>query len=173
MRLWHQALIPYLPRQQLLGQHRECCALRGKGWGRKHKTVDYVFRHDYSKLFTYHIYIIREMEARGYHVNSKWYMIRHKIGTSKPQIYRGSKIGYDDLIGKCTSSSKLLQLVSLLDSVKITFDTLQSTKLIYPEHNTEYLCECIENLKRKNVVLNGITFEELDLQIVLNGVKND
>ena len=31
MRLWHQALIPYLPRQQLLGQHRECCALRGKG----------------------------------------------------------------------------------------------------------------------------------------------
>ena len=30
MRLWHQALISKLPRQQLLGQHRECCALRGK-----------------------------------------------------------------------------------------------------------------------------------------------
>ena len=30
MRLWHQALIPKLPRPQLLGQHRECCALRGK-----------------------------------------------------------------------------------------------------------------------------------------------
>lgn len=26
-----------LPRQQLLGQHRECCALRGNGWG-DHKT---------------------------------------------------------------------------------------------------------------------------------------
>ena len=35
MRLWHEALIPLLPRQQLLGLHRETCALRGKGWGRK------------------------------------------------------------------------------------------------------------------------------------------
>ena len=32
MRLWHQDLIPKLPRPQLLGQHRECCALRGNGW---------------------------------------------------------------------------------------------------------------------------------------------
>lgn len=30
MRLWHYKLIPYLPRQQLLGQHRECAALRGR-----------------------------------------------------------------------------------------------------------------------------------------------
>ena len=27
MRLWHEDLIRKLPRQQLLGQHRECCAL--------------------------------------------------------------------------------------------------------------------------------------------------
>ena len=42
MRLWHETLIPLLPRQQLLGQHREVAALRGKGWGKKHATVDYV-----------------------------------------------------------------------------------------------------------------------------------
>ncbi len=35
MRLWHEALIPALPRQQLLGQHREAAALRGLGWGKK------------------------------------------------------------------------------------------------------------------------------------------
>ena len=35
MRLWHQGLIDKLPRQQLLGQHRECCALRGGGVGQK------------------------------------------------------------------------------------------------------------------------------------------
>lgn len=35
MRLWHEALISQLPRPQLLGQHRECCALRGNGWGKK------------------------------------------------------------------------------------------------------------------------------------------
>jgi len=51
MRLWHYKLIPHLPRQQLLGQHRECCAMRGKGWGKKHSTVDYVFSHDYQCLF--------------------------------------------------------------------------------------------------------------------------
>lgn len=31
MRLWHEALITLLPRAQLLGQHREICALRGNG----------------------------------------------------------------------------------------------------------------------------------------------
>lgn len=30
MRLWHKDLIPYLPRQQLLGQWRECCPYSGK-----------------------------------------------------------------------------------------------------------------------------------------------
>ena len=41
MRLWHQDMINKLPRQQLLGQHRECCALRGNGWGRQHATVNW------------------------------------------------------------------------------------------------------------------------------------
>ena len=39
MRLWHEELIPYLSNQRLSNQHRECCALRGLGWGRKHKTI--------------------------------------------------------------------------------------------------------------------------------------
>ena len=54
MRLWHESLIPQLPRPQLLGQHRECCALRGNGWGRKHATVDYVFTHSPYRLYAYH-----------------------------------------------------------------------------------------------------------------------
>ena len=51
MRLWHEALISQLPRPQLLGQHRECCALRGNGWGKKHATVDYVFTHSPYRLY--------------------------------------------------------------------------------------------------------------------------
>lgn len=43
MRLWHEQMISKLPKNQLLGQHRECCELRGNGWNKKHKTVDYVF----------------------------------------------------------------------------------------------------------------------------------
>lgn len=50
MRLWHQDLINKLPRQQLLGQHRECAALRGAGWERPHATVNYVFDYSPHKL---------------------------------------------------------------------------------------------------------------------------
>lgn len=72
MRLWHEDLIEKLPRQQLLGQHRECCALRGKGWGKKHKIVDYVFEHSPYKLYAYHMLVMKEMKNRGYNVSSEW-----------------------------------------------------------------------------------------------------
>jgi len=72
MRLWHEALISQLPRPQLLGQHRECCALRGNGWGRKHATVDYVFTHSPYRLYAYHRLIMEEMANRGYNVSPEW-----------------------------------------------------------------------------------------------------
>jgi len=73
MRLWHQTLIPLLPRAQLLGQHRECAALRGAGWGRPHATVNYVFTHSPYKLYLYHALIMEEMENRGYNVSKEWF----------------------------------------------------------------------------------------------------
>lgn len=72
MRLWHEELIPLLPRKQLLGQHRECCALRGNGWGRKHATVDYVFQHSPYKLYQYHHLILTEMKKRHYLPSPEW-----------------------------------------------------------------------------------------------------
>ena len=72
MRLWHEDMISKLPRQQLLGQHRECCALRGKGWGKPHATVNYVFTYSPYKLYQYHMIVMNEMEARGYKPLSLW-----------------------------------------------------------------------------------------------------
>ena len=72
MRLWHEQLIPILPKNQLLGQHRECCALRGNGWKKKHKTVDYVFSYSPYLLFRYHLLVMEEMEKRGYNVSEEW-----------------------------------------------------------------------------------------------------
>lgn len=72
MRLWHEALIPHLPRAQLLGQHRECAALRGAGWGRPHATVNYVFRHPRYLLYRYHLLIMQEMQKRGYRPDAQW-----------------------------------------------------------------------------------------------------
>lgn len=72
MRLWHEDLISRLPDRQLLGQHRECCALRGNGWGRKHSVVNYVFLYSPYRLFQYHELIMNEMKQRGYRVSEEW-----------------------------------------------------------------------------------------------------
>ena len=72
MRLWHEKIIHLLPKNQLLGQHRECCALRGNGWKKKHKTVDYVFSYSPYLLFRYHLLVMDEMEKRGDNVSGEW-----------------------------------------------------------------------------------------------------
>ena len=72
MRLWHEKIIHLLPKNQLLGQHRECCALRGNGWKKKHNTVDYVFSYSPYLLFRYHLLVMDEMEKRGYNVSGEW-----------------------------------------------------------------------------------------------------
>ena len=81
MRLWHEQIIHLLPKNQLLGQHRECCALRGNGWNKKHKTVDYVFTYSPYNLYIYHSKIMDEMEKRGYTVSKEW----------RDKNYRGQK----------------------------------------------------------------------------------
>ena len=127
MRLWHEGLLTKLPRQQLLSQHRECAALRGNGWNKKHSTVDYVFKNPYLKLVAYHMRVISEMESRGYEVDPEW----------KQYNYRGKNLGYDNYTGED---------VAVLQVYLKRFP-------VYSEHNEEYLNECIENLSKKGVKL--------------------
>ena len=95
MRLWHEQLIPLLPKNQLLGQHRECCALRGNGWNKKHKTVDYAFSYSPYHLFSYHSVVMDEMEERGYKVSEEW----------RDKNYRGKTAEkYDNLEEKMIES---------------------------------------------------------------------
>lgn len=124
MRLWHQSLIPHLPRQQLLGQHRECAALRGRGWGRKHSIVNYVFTYTPDLLVAYHFKVMDEMKARGYHPDETWY---------NPD-YRGTTLG---IVEGWTCKSIVEQYYK--------------QDKIFIEHNDEYLQECIENLKAKGI----------------------
>ena len=125
MRLWHQSLISKLPRQQLLGQHRECCALRGKGWGRKHSVVDYVFTHIPERLVAYQYIVMDEMERRGYKPDKIWRDIN----------YRGKDLDVEP---------------SWCDEAM--FETWRYYKgNIYEEHDKYYLEECKENLKQKGI----------------------
>lgn len=123
MRLWPLEILHLLPRQQLLGQHRECCALRGRGWGRKHATVNYVFNHPYYFLCRYHNEIMKEMQRRGYRVDEKWWCC----------LYRGKVLGYD-------------YSINVIPMAVCAY-------CIYPEHNYQYLQECIKNLAKKGIII--------------------
>lgn len=140
MRLWHQKLIHYLDSKRLLGQHRECCALRGKGWGRKHATVDYVFKYDLAHLYEYHCLVMNELFKRNRNINidGKWFA----------RTYRG----------------KNLPIASLSEVGIYTW----TGNLIYAEHNDSYLRECLLNLKSKNAELvNGKTIDEMLIDLDL------
>ena len=115
----------YIPRQQLLGQHRECCALRGNGWGRPHATVSYVFEHPYEWLFAYHDKVMQEMFNRGYRVDPAW----------QSPSYRGK------------------QAPALSTDSNLICQAMRNSPCIYPEHNDQYLKECLENLASKGIVL--------------------
>ena len=138
MRLWHQKLIPFLPRQQLLGQHRECCALRGKGWGKKHSVVDYVFKYSPDWLVAYHYHIMKEMERRGYHPDKTWYN----------PCWRGNILGEE----KEWSDQDIVNFIGFV------YETID--KPLYPEHDDEYLKECLDNLRGKGIIIEEFERKE-------------
>ena len=131
MRLWHQKLIPHLPRQQLLGQHRECCALRGAGWGRKHSVVNYVFEHEPECLVAYHNLVMDEMERRGYHPDSTWRCANWR-GKTLQEYTNWCNEGWAYEYYLCGTRGAL----------------------IYSEHNDDYLQECLDNLAGKGIIID-------------------
>ena len=150
MRLWHQKLIHYLDNKRLLGQHRECCALRGKGWGKKHSVVDYVFKHDLAHLYEYHKFVMHEMTRRGYNVDVRWY----------DDTYRGKSLPPATM----SEIGEYVPLASPESCWPYKF-------MIYKEHNDQYLIECLLNLKTKGAELvNGESVEHLIVGLNLKGV---
>ena len=132
MRLWPQQLLPYLDRQRLLSQHREACALRGKGWGKKHATVDYVFKYSTERLVAYHFLVMEEMRRRGYNPDPIWMTVD----------WRGNMLGKEEN----WANSCLVE-------------DLCNASQIYPEHNDEYLRECIALLKEKDAPIDWSVVE--------------
>lgn len=128
MRLWHQAMWLNFNSQHLLGQHRECCALRGNGWKRPHATVDYVFEHEPIYLIAYHLLLIRLLEDEwGYSIDENW----------KDPHFRGYK---------CEPWK-----VEEIDEIKL--ESLMNSELIFEEHDEAYFDECTTNLRDKGYEL--------------------
>ncbi len=72
MRLWHKDLIPLLPRKQLLGQWRECCAIaksiHEKGTP-NHILVNRIMQYPINHFYTYASLVFDELIKRGYHAD--------------------------------------------------------------------------------------------------------
>ena len=83
MRLWHKELIQYLPRQQLLGQWRECCAIARnistKGTP-NHVLVNKVLEYKDEDFNTYTYKVVQEMIERGYDPDITRFFKHRKIG---------------------------------------------------------------------------------------------
>lgn len=113
MRLWHKSLIEVLPRQQLLGQWRECCCIArniSEKGDPNHILVNKIKNYNIGHFFTYSIdYVAGEMKRRGY-----------KVDTSKFWKYFSAGDGYvipefDELYNGWHNDRYLKQCLSNLE----------------------------------------------------------
>lgn len=79
MRLWHKDLIPYLPRQQLLGQWRECCCIAKNMYEQgtpNHILVNKILDYPDTHFNEYSYHIFAKARNRGYRCSwnnfAKW-----------------------------------------------------------------------------------------------------
>ena len=97
MRLWHKDLLPVLPRQQLLGQWRECVLIakqiKEKGTP-NHILVSKVIEYPISHLYAYGLFILGIAAGRGYHID---------FGRFKKYFDES------DYIGKCPTADKVFE----------------------------------------------------------------
>jgi uncharacterized protein (TIGR02328 family) len=126
MRLWHYKLLPYLPGKQLMGQWRECLALLGNGWGRKHSTVDYIFKYEKTHLLAYTMLVVNEAIGRNYHCNMA--LIVKQLAKN----HTDEEIQNIDYFGQ--------QLANRVAKDK---------EVLYLEHDEKYLMDCLLNLVGK------------------------
>lgn len=95
MRCWHKDLIPVLPRQQLLSQWRECCAIarnivyRGTP---HHILVNKVMDYPIEDFWSYGLEVYHEMMRRGYKCDwgkfEKWFSDKH-IAVTHDNLFDG------------------------------------------------------------------------------------
>lgn len=132
MRLWHKDLLPVLPRQQLLGQWRECCAI-AKSIAEKgtpnhilvNRIMDYPLEHFYrycGRVFSY-------MVDRGYRCDESKLLVYTDEYSCKYSFWHSEFVSHDYLFSNW--------------------------------HNNSYFWQCFFNLEEK-YDCGGISEEEWD-----------
>ena len=133
MRLWHIALIPYLPRQQLLSQWRECVCI-AKSLAEKgtpnHVLVNKILDYGSDQFLIYGEKVVRELFNRGYQVS---YKSQHKFSEYNKQWRARRK---QDLGGKLPKYAEEQEWFS--------------HNLFGGWHTPRYLIQCLANLQEKH-----------------------
>ena len=103
MRLWHKDLIPVLPRQQLIGQWRECCLIAKQiiALGTpNHILVNKIMDYHISHFNNYAFIVYYEMRKRGYNVDSnkfqKWLNKNYDGRINEYPLYNDLFAGWHD-----------------------------------------------------------------------------
>lgn len=108
MRLWHKDLIPFLPRQQLLAQWRECCLI-AKNIAEKgtpnHILVNRIMDYPLEHFLYYGRLIHADMTCRGFKADwdkfDKWFRNKGVVPYSHPK--------FEDLFSHWHNDRYLLQ----------------------------------------------------------------
>lgn len=133
LRLWHKDIIQVLPKQQLLGQWRECCLI-AKNIAKKgtpnHILVNKIMDYPIYDFIKYTALVIYEMKQRGYKVNPSCFD-KYNLSDDKAGI-----LAFDMSKGYITN-----------------------TLVFYDWHDLRYMRQCYYNLQEK-YDNGGITPEE-------------
>lgn len=68
----HPLILQYLPDRLLRSVHLLVCNLRGRQWGSQKPRLLFVSRNSWDHLYAYHLRVLHELRARGYHPSPKW-----------------------------------------------------------------------------------------------------
>ena len=132
MRLWHKYMIRSLPKQQLLSQWRECCAIAARIAAKgtpDHILVNRVLDYPAESFVQYTEIVIKELSERGVKIKKK------TISTFMNNIEKGR------------------------DSFNNGFVDTRECKLFLGWHDTIYLRECLYNLEEK-YICGGVSGRE-------------
>lgn len=120
MRLWHKDLVPFLPRDQLLGQWREICLIArnvAKTGTPNHILVNRMMDYPINHFYNYSLIVVEEFDFRGYRINEQiWNEFIHHLSLIDPKNFDKP----------CTDED-----------------------IFYNWHNDKYLIQCITNLEEK------------------------
>ncbi len=133
MRLWHKDLIPVLPKQQLISQWRECCAIARNiavNGTPNHLLVNNVKIYPKWHFMWYTNEVCNELETRGYKIERrrffKWFD-QWDVRTMNTHY-----IGHDELFAGWHGNRYLIQcyynLQEKFDCVGIPFEEWQKVE---------------------------------------------